>query len=75
MKFPETKKLDPEEMFTLELLFKFPWMSVVVFPLKTISPMFVSVRLFGVNVHNQTCCWKEKTHEMFPCVKSNNGAF
>ena len=50
-KFPETIILDPEEMFKFALLSKFPWINVVVFPLTIISPVFVSVPLFGVNVH------------------------
>ena len=72
MKFPWIRTVDPEEMFKLALLFKFPLTKVVVFPLTTISPVFVSVPLFGVNVHLHSF-WK-KTHETFPCVKSNNGA-
>ena len=48
VKFPETTKLAPELMFTLALLFKFPSTSVTVFPLTTISPVIVSVPLFGV---------------------------
>ena len=45
---------------------------VVVFPLNIISPVFVSVPLFGMNVHLHSF-WK-KMHETFPCVKSNKGA-
>ena len=36
MKFPETIILDPEEMFKVALLFKFPSTNVVVFPLRTL---------------------------------------
>ena len=72
VKFPEITILDPEEMFKFALLFKFPSTSVVVFPLKTISPVFVSVPLFGMNVHLHSF-WK-KTHETFPWVNSNTGA-
>ena len=75
VKFPETKRLDPEEMFKFALFSKFPWMNVVVFPFTTISPLFVSVSLFGVNVHLHSFCCEERTHETFPCVKSNKGAF
>ena len=55
-------------MFKFALFSKFPWMIAVVFPLKTISPLFVSVPLFGVNIQIHSF-WK-KTHEKFPCVKS-----
>ena len=64
VKFPATTTVDPEEIFKFALLFKLPWISVVVFPLKTISAVFVSVPLFGVNVHLHSFC--EKTHETFP---------
>ena len=65
VKFPViTTTSDPEEIFKLALFSKFPWMSVVVFPLTTISPVFVSVPLFGVNVHLHSF-WK-KIHETFP---------
>ena len=73
VKFPEITILDPEEMFKFALFSKFPWTSVVVLPLKIISPAFVSVPLFGVNVHLHSF-WK-KMHETIPCVKSNRGAF
>ena len=56
VKFPKITIVDEEEMFKLALLLKFPWMSVVVFPLKTISPVFMSVPLFGMNVHLQIPC-------------------
>ena len=72
VKFPAIKTLAPEEMFKFALFSKFPWTSVVVFPATTISPVFVSVPLFGVNFHLHSFC--KKTHETFPCVKSNKGA-
>ena len=56
VKFPEIKTDDPEEMFKLALFFKFPSIRVVVFPLKTISPVLVSDPLFGVNAQIQACC-------------------
>ena len=56
VKFPETKKLDPEEKFKFALLLKLPSTNVVVFPLKTISALFVIVPLYGVNFHIQSCC-------------------
>ena len=58
------KRLDEEEIFKFALFSKFPWMNVVVFPLTTISPVLVSVPLFGVKVHLQTPV--DKTHETFP---------
>ena len=64
--------LDPEEMFKFALFSKFPPISTVVFPFKPISPVFVNVPLFGVNFQIHSF-WK-KTHEKFPCVKSNKGA-
>ena len=45
-------------MFKVALLFKFPSTNVVVFPLRIISPVFVSVLLFGVNVHLHSF-WKK----------------
>ena len=73
VKFPWIKTVDPEEMFKLALLFKFPLTKVVVFPLKTISPVFVIVPLFGVKVHVHSLC--KKMQDTFPCVKSKSGAF
>ena len=69
---PTIEILDPEEMLRFALFSKFPSTIVVVFPITTISPVFVSVSLFGVNVQIQAPCWR--THETFPCVKSNKGA-
>ena len=66
------KKLDEEEIFKFALLFKFPSISAVMFPHKEISPVFVSVPLFGVNV--QIHSFLKKMHETFPFVKSNKGA-
>ena len=64
--------VDPEVMLKLALLFKFPSIKVVEFPLTAISPLLVIVRLFGLKVQVHDPCWR--THETFPCVKSNKGA-
>ena len=50
VKFPAITIVDEEEMFKFALLSRFPCTSVIVFPLTTISPVLVSVPLFGVNV-------------------------
>ena len=72
-KFPSMKTIDPVEMFKFALLLKFPSMRVVVFDWKTMIALFVVVPLFGMKFHVQIF-WK-KTHETFPCFKSNKGAF
>ena len=73
VKFPETTILDPEEMFKLALLFKFPSINVVVFPLKTISPLFVIVPFFGVKLHLHSP--PHNTQHTFTWLKSTCGAF
>ena len=54
VKFPSTTITAPDDTFKLALFFKFPTTNVVVFPLNKISPVFVSVPLFGVKLHVQS---------------------